>query len=427
MCSDPTRLARKVISSKRVRKLGIARLDALFDLGSQRHGFLLGQIDDPAARPLMLRPGLDFPIAVVVERRILGMQLKALEPSSPVVPAVVDRRVLPCVTAPGRTLNEPLGRWLAVHRDSGRARLPAMCGIAGIIGSQASAEIAAGHGAASAPSRAGRRRACGVEPGVALSHRRLAIQDLTEAGHQPMVFGSHVLTYNGELYNHEQLRAALPGPWASSGDTEVLLRLLATQGSACLERLVGMFAFALLGCRRTAPAARPRPARHQAAVLPAAAGRHRVRVGTQGAVAARQAARSIGARCAIFCFTATFPRQRPSIAASAKLPAGHTLDLAGRAGAHRALLESIDRRSSSAAPSDTVQQLDALLREVVPEHTLSDVPVGVFLERRHRFGAHRLLPGCAAHLHPGIRGGGALRSAMPRAASPSTCTRSIWK
>jgi asparagine synthase (glutamine-hydrolysing) len=118
-----------------------------------------------------------------------------------------------------------------------------MCGIAGIVGPSASAEIAQsmaqrllhrgpdGHGVWS-------------EPGVALSHRRLAIQDLTDAGRMPMLFGSQVLTYNGELYNHERLRSALPGPWASTGDTEVLLRLLATEGSACLSRLVGMFAFA---------------------------------------------------------------------------------------------------------------------------------------------------------------------------------------
>ena len=84
-----------------------------------------------------------------------------------------------------------------------------MCGIAGIVGSQASAEIAL--------SMAQRLRHRGpdgdgvwTEAGVALSHRRLAIQDLTEAGSQPMVFGPHVLTYNGELYNHERLRAALP-------------------------------------------------------------------------------------------------------------------------------------------------------------------------------------------------------------------------
>ncbi len=121
-----------------------------------------------------------------------------------------------------------------------------MCGIAGIVGPSASTEIAQsmaqrllhrgpdGHGVWS-------------EPGVALSFRRLAIQDLTDAGHQPMLFGSQVLTYNGELYNHERLRPALPGPWVSSGDTEVLLRLLATEGSACLSRLVGMFAFLRVG------------------------------------------------------------------------------------------------------------------------------------------------------------------------------------
>ncbi|HXI75485.1 MAG TPA: asparagine synthase B, partial [Steroidobacteraceae bacterium] len=76
-----------------------------------------------------------------------------------------------------------------------------------------------------------------------MAHRRLAILDLSEGGHQPMEFESQVLTYNGEIYNHPQLRASLPGPWHSTGDTEVLVHLLARHGGACLERLVGMFAF----------------------------------------------------------------------------------------------------------------------------------------------------------------------------------------
>src|ERR1700735_1936766 len=125
----------------------------------------------------------------------------------------------------------------------GRVRLPSMCGIAGIIGPSATGEIAQKM-AQALRHRGPDGEGLWSEPGVALSHRRLAIQDLTEAGHQPMRYESHVLTYNGELYNHEPLRAALPGPWASSGDTEVLLRLLATEGAACLSRLVGMFAFA---------------------------------------------------------------------------------------------------------------------------------------------------------------------------------------
>src|SRR5208283_4074011 len=135
------------------------------------------------------------------------------------------------------------GRWLAVHRLYGRARLPPMCGIAGIIGSRASVETV------NAMTQRLRHRGPdgeGVwsEPGIVFGHRRLAILDLSECGHQPMVLGAHVLTYNGEIYNHQALRAALPGPWRSSGDTEVLLHLLALRGSACLDRLVGMFAFA---------------------------------------------------------------------------------------------------------------------------------------------------------------------------------------
>src|SRR6202011_5704474 len=126
---------------------------------------------------------------------------------------------------------------------TGRVRLHAMCGIAGIVSSRASVEIAR--------SMAQRLRHRGPDgegvwghPGVALAHRRLAILDLSEGGHQPMAFDSQVLSYNGEIYNHERLRADLPGPWQSTGDTEVLVHLLAQHGSACLDRLVGMFAFA---------------------------------------------------------------------------------------------------------------------------------------------------------------------------------------
>src|SRR6202171_1009079 len=119
-----------------------------------------------------------------------------------------------------------------------------MCGIVGVIGSRASVETV--------KLMAQRLRHRGPDgdgiwsaPGTVLGHRRLAIQDLTEGGHQPMVLGHLVLTYNGEIYNHQQLRQGLKGPWHSSGDTETLLHLLADGGSAALGRLAGMFAFAL--------------------------------------------------------------------------------------------------------------------------------------------------------------------------------------
>ena len=68
------------------------------------------------------------------------------------------------------------------------------------------------------------------DSGTALIHRRLAIVDLSEAGHQPMISasGRYVLTFNGEIYNHSQLRAALEArigsrKWNGRSDTETLL------------------------------------------------------------------------------------------------------------------------------------------------------------------------------------------------------------
>jgi len=89
-----------------------------------------------------------------------------------------------------------------------------------------------------------------VEGNVGLGHRRLAIIDLSPAGHQPMVSADHrfVLSYNGEVYNFRELRSELEarGFWFRSGtDSEVVLNALAAWGVQALERLNGMFAFAL--------------------------------------------------------------------------------------------------------------------------------------------------------------------------------------
>ncbi|WP_043702486.1 asparagine synthase (glutamine-hydrolyzing) [Tepidimonas taiwanensis] len=89
-----------------------------------------------------------------------------------------------------------------------------------------------------------------IEGNVGLGHRRLAILDLSPAGHQPMISSDHryVLSYNGEVYNYRELRAELEaaGYWfRSKTDTEVVLHALAHWGSDALLRLNGMFALAL--------------------------------------------------------------------------------------------------------------------------------------------------------------------------------------
>jgi asparagine synthase (glutamine-hydrolysing) len=87
--------------------------------------------------------------------------------------------------------------------------------------------------------------------GVALGHRRLAIVDLTAEGHQPMVSscGRYTLTFNGEIYNHGEVRdelRSLGAVFRGRSDTEVMAEGFGRWGvSATLPRLAGMFAFAV--------------------------------------------------------------------------------------------------------------------------------------------------------------------------------------
>ncbi len=90
---------------------------------------------------------------------------------------------------------------------------------------------------------------CDLELNVLLAHVRLSIVDLSPAGHQPMVSDCqrYVLVFNGEVYNHLDLRAELgQRDWRGHSDTETLLAGFAAWGvRATVERAVGMFAFGL--------------------------------------------------------------------------------------------------------------------------------------------------------------------------------------
>lgn len=99
------------------------------------------------------------------------------------------------------------------------------------------------------------------ENGMALAHRRLSILDLSPAGHQPMLSpcGRYVVTFNGEIYNHLEIRGELEsecllegygescaGVWRGHSDTETLIAAIAGWGlERTLRKAVGMFAFAL--------------------------------------------------------------------------------------------------------------------------------------------------------------------------------------
>ncbi|MCX7180333.1 MAG: asparagine synthase (glutamine-hydrolyzing), partial [Proteobacteria bacterium] len=134
-----------------------------------------------------------------------------------------------------------------------------MCGIAGLLTSKSNASddleaiatrmaLAIQH---RGPDDAGAW--ADTQSGIAMGHRRLSIVDLSAAGHQPMHSGSgrFVLAYNGEIYNHLDIRLELQATnaapaWRGHSDTETLLAAFEHWGiEASLSRFVGMFAIAL--------------------------------------------------------------------------------------------------------------------------------------------------------------------------------------
>ncbi len=86
-------------------------------------------------------------------------------------------------------------------------------------------------------------------------HRRLSLIDLSSAGHQPMVYHHLLISFNGEIYNYEEIRnelLSLSHSFKSHSDTEVILAGFAEWGTAVFERLEGMFAFALYDRKKNA-------------------------------------------------------------------------------------------------------------------------------------------------------------------------------
>ena len=251
-----------------------------------------------------------------------------------------------------------------------------MCGIAGIVGEEASRETAERMSAALVH-RGPDDHGLWSAPGVVFGHRRLTILDLSDAGHQPMSLGPYTLVYNGEIYNFRELREELPGPFVSDSDTEVLLHLYARDGERCVERLHGMFAFALWDEKRRSLFL----ARDRLGIKPLF---YRELEGGLAFASEVKGLLPLG-RPAIdptalrdFFSYKFIPAPKSIYRGICKLRPAHTLtfDDAGLRISRYWHPESSTRRQDGDL---ALEELESLLATVVPDHTLADVPVGVFL------------------------------------------------
>ncbi|MEX2146951.1 MAG: asparagine synthase (glutamine-hydrolyzing) [Candidatus Rokuibacteriota bacterium] len=221
--------------------------------------------------------------------------------------------------------------------------------------------------------------------GAALGMTRLAIIDLV-TGRQPMTTadGGAALVFNGEIYNFRELRSALQAAgvrFATTSDTEVLLRLWERDGEACVESLRGMFAFAVWDAR----CARLFVARDRLGKKPLyywhGDGTFIFASEIKALLAHPAVPRALDWQAfhhyMAFGYT---PGDRSIFAGVRKLPAGHTGTVAGGALTLRRYWTLPPARPARPEPAaDMAARVRAEVREAVRVRLESDVPLGVFL------------------------------------------------
>jgi asparagine synthase (glutamine-hydrolysing) len=226
---------------------------------------------------------------------------------------------------------------------------------------------------------------------VALGHRRLSIIDLSSAGHQPMSNedGTVWITYNGEVYNHAELRAGLEARghrYRSLTDTETIVHLYEEHGAGCVERLHGMFALAIWDARRRTLLL----ARDRLGVKPLYYARlphgfvfgSEVKAILEHPSVSRDLDEEAFADYLTFGFT---PPPATMFRGVGKLAPGEWMTVTGAGEVHQQVwwdpMPSAELSSAVAAMSDEemVAEVRRLLRDSVGKRMMSDVPFGVFL------------------------------------------------
>ena len=223
---------------------------------------------------------------------------------------------------------------------------------------------------------------------VRLGHRRLAIVDLSANGHQPMESsdGRFVIVFNGEIYNHAQLRLQLQplGGWRGSSDTETLLEAYRAWGVNCLARLNGMFAFGIwdrseqkLFVARDRMGVKPLYYHWRNGAF-AFASRPGALTGLLGG------GNEIDPEALrVYLELGYIPAPLSIYRHIRKLPAGHYLLVDGREPREVRYWDyrhiPVDRALVTRAEDELIDELEELIQSAVRARLMSDVPLGAFL------------------------------------------------
>ncbi len=225
---------------------------------------------------------------------------------------------------------------------------------------------------------------------IGLGHRRLAIIDLTPAGHQPMATAQnqHVITYNGEVYNFQELRTeleALGHQFRSRSDTEVVLYSYKEWGAKCLDKFNGHFAFAIWDkTRQELFLARDRYGTKP--LYYTFAGPYFILASEQKAILTHPAVkREIDLEALLEYFTFQNLFTDKTLLKGIKLfPAGSYACLPLSAMSHELSITrywdyNFQEPEHPAPKQDYIEELDRLFRQAVNRQLVSDVDVGAYL------------------------------------------------
>lgn len=218
-----------------------------------------------------------------------------------------------------------------------------------------------------------------------LGNRRLAILDLSPAGHMPMTTedGAVAITFNGEIYNYSELRAALESRghrFRSHSDTEVVLRLYLEEGAECVRRFRGMFAFGLYDHRKRELLLARDPFGIKPLVYAELPEAFIFGSELKSLLAFPSFPRALDWTALTLYLQLNFvPAPRTIWRAARRLPPGHLLRIRDGKVAECRRYFVLSPGPPEANERDALSALRATLLESVRAHLLSDVPVGVFL------------------------------------------------